>query len=110
MSLIVCRHQWQSFVDNVKNGIVDSWWDWHVSENPGDMFGDWHPNWWEEDLVEQAFLHLVPSKSILVIHHEVMHESSFLSSEEAVRVVLLNDVEAGLVIAASGREVNREGG
>jgi hypothetical protein len=96
------------FADNVENGVVESWWDQHVLENTEDVFGDWHANWWEEVLLEQAFLCLVPSESILVNHHEVVHESSFLSGEEAVRVVLLDDVEAGLVIAAGGREVDRE--
>jgi hypothetical protein len=98
------------FAENVKNSVVDSWWDQHVSENPGDIFGDRHTNWQEEVLSEQAFLCLIPSKSVLVNHHEVVHESSFLSGEEAVRMVLLDDVKAGLVVVAGGREVNREGG
>jgi hypothetical protein len=85
------------FANDVENGIVDSWWYWHVSKNPGDVFGDWHANQWEEVLAEQAFLCLIPGESVLVNHHEMMHESSFLGGEEAVRVVLLNDVEAGLV-------------
>jgi hypothetical protein len=106
--LIVHRLQWQSFVADVEHSIVDSWWDWHVLENPEDVFSDWHVNWWEEVLAEQIFLCLVPSESILVNHHKMVHESLFLGGEEAVRVVLLNDVEAGLVVVASGREVNRE--
>jgi hypothetical protein len=64
----------------------------------------------EEVFVEQAFLFLVPGKPVLVNHHEVMHESVFLGGEEAMRVVLLNNVETGLIIATSGREVNRERG
>jgi hypothetical protein len=40
------------FGNNVENGIVDSWWYWHISKNPGDVFGDWHANWWEEVFVE----------------------------------------------------------
>jgi hypothetical protein len=38
----------------------------------------------------------------------MMHESSFLGGEEAVRVVLLDDVEAGLVVVTGRREVDRE--
>jgi hypothetical protein len=48
--------------------------------------------------------------TVLVNYHEMMHESSFLGSEEAVRVVLLDDVEAGLVVATGWREVDREWG
>jgi hypothetical protein len=98
------------FANDVENGIVDSWWYQHVSKNPGDVFGDQHSNRWEEVLAERAFLCLIPGKSVLVNHHEMMHESSFLGSEEAVRVVLLDDVEAGLVIATGWREVDREWG
>jgi hypothetical protein len=87
------------FADDVKNGIVYSWWDWHVLENPGNVFGDQHANWWEEVFAEQDFLCLIPGKSVLVTHHEVMHESVFLGGGEAMRVVLLNDVETGLVVA-----------
>jgi hypothetical protein len=96
------------FTDNIKNSVVDSWWDQLVSKNPGDMFGDWHVNQWEEVLAERGFLCLVPSESVLVNHHEMVHESLFLDSEEAMRVVLLNDAEAGLVIATGGREIDRE--
>jgi hypothetical protein len=74
------------------------------------MFSDRHANWWEEVLAEQAFLCLIPGESVLVNHHEMMHESSFLGGEEAVRVVLLDDVEAGLVVATGRREVDREWG
>jgi hypothetical protein len=87
------------FANNVENGIVDSWWYRHVLKNPGDVFGDWHVDQWEEVFAEQAFLCLVPGESVLVNHHEMVHESLFLGGEEAMRVVLLNDVKAGLVIA-----------
>jgi hypothetical protein len=98
------------FANDVKNGIVDSWWYQHVSKNPGDVFGDQHANWWEEVLAEQAFLCLVPGESVLVNHHEMMHESLFLGGEETLQVVLFDDVEAGLVVATGRREVNREWG
>jgi hypothetical protein len=49
-------------------------------------------------------------RSVLVNHHEMMHESLFLSSEEAVQVVLLADVEAGLVVATGQQEFDREWG
>jgi hypothetical protein len=74
------------------------------------MFGDWHVNQWEEVLAEQAFLCLVPGESVLVNHQEMVHESLFLCGEEAMQVVLLNDVKAGLVIATGRQEVNRKGG
>jgi hypothetical protein len=74
------------------------------------MFSDQHANRWEEVLAEWAFLCLVPGKSVLVNHHEMMHESLFLSGEEALRVVLLNDVKAGLVVATGWQEVDREWG
>jgi hypothetical protein len=53
---------------------------------------------------------IVPGKSVLVNHHEVVHESVFFSSEKAMRVVLLDDVATGLVVVASGRKVDRERG
>jgi hypothetical protein len=97
------------FVNDVENGVVDSWWYRHVSKDPGDVFGDRHANRWEEVFVEGAFLCLVPGESVLVNHHEMVHESLFLGSEKAMRVVLLDDVEAGLVIVTSWQEVNRKG-
>jgi hypothetical protein len=48
-------------------------------------------NRWEEVLAEQAFLCLVPSESVLVNHHEMVHESLFLGSEEAVERVILGE-------------------
>jgi hypothetical protein len=87
------------FVNDVKNSIVDSWWYRHVSKNPGDMFSDRHANRWEEVLAEQAFLCFVPGKSVLVNHHEMMHESLFLGGEETL---------AGWVVATGRQEVNRE--
>jgi hypothetical protein len=94
----------------LENGIVDSWWYRHVVKNPGDLFGDRHANRWEEVLAERAFLCLIPRESVLVNHHEMMHESLFLGGEEAMQVVLLDGVETGLVVATSRREVDREWG
>jgi hypothetical protein len=96
------------FANDVENSIVDSWWYWHVLKNPGDVFSDQHANQWVEVLAEQSFLCLVPGESVLVNHHEMMHEYLFLGGEEAVQVVLLDDVEAGLVVATGRRDVDRE--
>jgi hypothetical protein len=76
------------------------------------MFGDQHANRLEEVFAERAFLCLVPGKSVLVNHHEneMVHESLFRCGEEAVRVVLLDDVKAGLVVVTGWQEVDRKGG
>jgi hypothetical protein len=39
-------------------------------------------------------------------HHEMVHKFWFFICEEAVRVVLFDDIEASLVVLAGGSKVN----
>ena len=90
---------------NANDVVVDARRYWHVSECPGDVSDDRHSNWREEIFAERSFLRFVPCESVLMDHHEIVHELALFGCEEAVRMVLLDNVESGFVVSAGGSVV-----
>jgi hypothetical protein len=78
-------------LNDFANVVVDAGRYGHVPHDPRLVLYRWHLYWREEIFPEVSSLFVVPSESVLVYAHEIMHKITFYRPKEVV-VMRLVDV------------------
>jgi len=97
-------------LNDFANFLVNARRYWHISKYPGLVLDDGHAYWREEVLAESTSLRIVPSKSLVLHTHKVMHELALLRPKEIARMDFIDQIATFEGISTGGYEWRGIGG